>query len=84
MQLWIHGFFYLESAAHKLPVCDFEISLKGFRSLSVIDLYAATGFHQFLIVDLVPVDACRVRRLQKPHKSHKSNLQDFQEHLKCI
>ena len=46
----------------------FEISLKGFRSPLVVDLYAtdfyaATCFHQFLIVDLVPVDACRVRRL---------------------
>ena len=45
-------------------ICDFEISLKGFRSPLVVDfyatdLYAATCFHhQFLIVDLVPVDAC--------------------------
>ena len=39
---------------------DFEIPLKGFRS-PLIDL-AATKFHQHLIVNLVSVDTCRVRR----------------------
>ena len=39
---------------------DFEIPLKGFRS-PLVDL-ATTKFHQHLIVDLVPVDACRVKR----------------------
>ena len=39
---------------------DFEIPLKGFRS-PLVDL-ATTKFHQHLIVDLAPVDACRVRR----------------------
>jgi len=42
---------------------DFEIPLNGFRSL-VVDLVVTTRFHQHLIVDLVPVDTCRVRRLQ--------------------
>ena len=43
----------------------------------------AICFHQFLIVDLIPVDAYRVRRLQKPHRSHRSNSQVFQGLLKC-
>ena len=34
-------------------VYDFEISLKGFRSPLVVDLYAAICFHKFLIVDLL-------------------------------
>ena len=38
---------------------DFEIPSKGFRSL-LVDL-AVTRFHQHLIVDLVPVDTCKVR-----------------------
>ena len=42
---------------------DFEIPLNGFGSL-VVDLVVATRFHQHLIVDLVSVDTCRVRRLQ--------------------
>ena len=42
---------------------DFEIPFKGFRSSVVIDLVATTWFHQFLIVDLILVDTCRVRRL---------------------
>ena len=51
-----------------------------FKSLSIVDLYAATFFHKFLInVDLAPINTCKVRRLQKPHKSHRSNSQDFQE-----
>ena len=29
MQLRLHELFYLEFAEHKLPVYDFEISLKG-------------------------------------------------------
>ena len=74
--------FYLGFAKHKFPVCDFEISLKGFRSPSVVDIYAATCFHQFLIVDLIPINACRVRRLRKPHRSHRGNSQDFQELVK--
>ena len=41
-------------------VCDFEIPFKGFKSPPV-DL-AATRFHQHLIVDLIPIDTCRVRR----------------------
>ena len=43
----------------------------------------AICFHQFLIVDLVPIDAYRVRRLQKRHRSHRSNSQFFQGILKC-
>ena len=61
-------------------VCDFEIPVKGFRSPSVVDLYVATC----LIVNLVLVYACRVRRLQKSHRSHMSNSQDFQELLISI
>ena len=64
-------------------VCDFQIQLKGFRSPVVVDLYSATCFHQFLIIDLVSVDACRVKRLQKPYRSHRSNSQNLQELLKC-
>ena len=41
-------------------VCDFEIPIKSFKSL-LVDL-AATRFHQHLIVDLVPINTCRVRR----------------------
>ena len=58
---------------------DFEIPLKGFRSTVNVDLVAATRFHQQLIVDLVPVETCRVRRLYNltdltglTHKSSKS------------
>ena len=58
---------------------DFKISLKGFKSPVVVDLAAATRFHQHLIIDLVSVDTCRVRRLQNlsnhigvTHKSSKS------------
>ena len=54
--------FYIGFAKHKFPVCDFEISLKGFRSPSVVDLYVATCFLQFLMVDLILVDICWVRR----------------------
>ena len=63
MQLRLHGLFYLRFAKHKLLVYDFEIPLKGFKSPPIVDLYAATCFHSFLIVDLIPVDACRVRKL---------------------
>ena len=73
MQFQLHGLFYLGFAKHKLPVYGFEIPLKGFKSPSIVDLYAATCFHKFLIIDLVPEDACRNERLQKPHKSHRSN-----------
>ena len=83
MQFQFHGLFYLNLLNTNTHVCDFEIPFKGFRPQSVVNLYAATCFHQFLIVDLVPVDACWVRRLQKPHRSHKSNSQDFQRLLKC-
>ena len=69
VQLRLHKLFYLRFSKHKLPVCDFEIPLKGFRSPLVIDLYVATYFHQFLIVNLVSVNACRVRRY-----SNLSNL----------
>ena len=58
MQLRLHGLFYLGFTEHKLLVYDFEIPLKVFRSSSIVDLYAATCFHQFLIVDFVLVDAC--------------------------
>ena len=84
MYLRIHRLFYLNLLHKNTPVCDFEIPLKGFRSLSVVNLYVATCFQQCLIIDLVLVDACRVKRLQKPHKFHRSNSQDFQEHLKHI
>ena len=40
--------------------CDYEIPLKGFRP-RLVDL-CRIRFHQHSIVDLVPVDACRVRR----------------------
>ena len=40
---------------------DLEIPLKGFRS-PLVDLATATRFHQHLIVDLVSVDTCRVKR----------------------
>ena len=39
-------------------ICDFDILLKGFISPSVVDIYATTFFHQFLILDLVPIDVC--------------------------
>ena len=42
---------------------DFEIPLKGFRSPVIVDLVAATRFHQHLTVDLVLVETCRVKRL---------------------
>ena len=42
MQPQLHGLFYLGFAKHKLPVCDFEIPLKSFRSPSVVDLVVAT------------------------------------------
>ena len=42
---------------------DFEIPLKGFRSPVIVDLVAATIFHQHLIINLISVDTCRVRRL---------------------
>ena len=74
--------FYIGFAKHKFPICDFEISLKGFRSPSVVDIYAVTCFHKFLIVDLILANACRVRRLRKPHRSYRSNSQDFQELVK--
>ena len=61
MLLRLYRLFYLGFAKHKLPICDFEIPLKGFKTLSIVDLYAATCFHQFLIVDLVPIDTCRVK-----------------------
>ena len=32
---------------------DFEIPLKGFKLPVIVDLVAATWFHQFLIVDLL-------------------------------
>ena len=74
----LHGLFSLEFAAHKLPCLCFDISLKGFRSLDV-DLATATRFHQHLIIDLVPIDTCGIRRLQNlsdltgiTHKSSKS------------
>ena len=73
--------FLLNLLNTNFHICNFEISLKGFRSPSVVDLYEAICFHQFLIVNLVSVDACRVRKLQKPHKSHRSNSQVFQELL---
>ena len=45
----------------------------------VVNLVIATRFHQHLTVDLVPIDTCRVRRLQNlsdltriTHKSYKS------------
>ena len=58
VQLQIYGLFYLGFAQHKLLIFDCEIPLKGFRLPSIVDLYVATCFHKFLIVDLVPVDAC--------------------------
>ena len=42
VQPQLHGLFYLRFAEHKLPVCDFEIPLKSFRSPSVFDLVVAT------------------------------------------
>ena len=68
----------LDLLKHKLPRLWNEIPLKGFGS-SVVNLVAATRFHQYLIVDLVSADACGVRRLQNlsdltrvTHKSSKS------------
>ena len=58
---------------------DFKIPLKCFKSPVVVDLITATRFHQHLIIDLVSVDTCRVRKLQNlsdltgvTHKSSKS------------
>ena len=79
MLLRLYRLFYLGFAKHKLPICDFEIPLKGFKTLSIVDLYAATCFHQFLIVDLILIDTCRVKRYKNllnltgvTHKSSKS------------
>ena len=79
MQLRLYGLFYLGFAKTKLHVCDFEISLKGLRFPLAVDLYAVACTHQFFIVDLVPVDAHRVRRYSNlsnligvTHKSFKS------------
>ena len=83
MQLQLHGLFYLGFAKHKLRVYSFKIPLKGFRSPSIVDLYAATCFHQFFIINLVPVNACRNKRLEKPHRFHRSNSQDIQKLIKC-
>ena len=41
----------------------FKIPLKCFKSPVGVDLIAATRFYQHLIINLVLVDTCRVRRL---------------------
>ena len=58
VQFRLYGLFYLNLLNTNTHICDFEISVKGFRSPLVVDLYVATCFHQFFIVDLVPVNAC--------------------------
>ena len=58
VQLQIYELFYLGFAQHNLLIFDCEIPLKSFRLPSVVDLYVATCFHKFLIVDLVSVDVC--------------------------
>ena len=70
---------------------DFKISLKGFKSPVVVDLAAATRFHQHLIIDLVSIDTCRVRRLQNlsnhtgvTHKSSKSLQNVVRVFLLCL
>ena len=51
--------------------CDFEISLKDFRSPSLVDLNAATMFYQCLIVVLALVDSCVVRRYKTSQISQR-------------
>ena len=62
--LWI----YYNTSTH---ACDFEISLKGFRLPSVVDLVAATRFYHHLIVDFTPVDTCVVRRYKTSQISQR-------------
>ena len=57
MQLRLHGLFCLGFAKFELLVYDFEIPLNGFKSPLVVGLYAATCFNQFLVVNLILVDA---------------------------
>ena len=49
MQPQLHGLFYLGFAEHKLPVYDFKIPLKSFKSSSVVDLIVATLDHVLMI-----------------------------------
>ena len=72
---------------------DFQIPLNGFRLL-VVDLVVVTRFHQHLIVDLVPIDTCRVRRLhnltdltkvtQKSSKSLQNVVRVFLLYLEVL
>ena len=61
---------------------DFEIPLKGFKSPIVVDLVAATWFHQFLIVDLLIRQMLVELEGTESLRSHKSNSKNFQEPLK--
>ena len=56
--------FFLDLLNTSSHAYDFEIPLKGFKSSVVVDLVVATRFHQHLIINLIPIDTCRVRRLQ--------------------
>ena len=93
MQLRLHGLFSLGFAEHKLPCIWLWDPTKRFRS-PIVDLVAATRFHQHLIVDLVPLDTCRVRRLQnlsnltgvthKSSNSHKNVVRVFLLYLEVL
>ena len=61
MQLRLHGLFCLGFAKFKLLVYYFEIPLNGFKSPRVVGLYAITCFNQFLVVNLILVDAFSVK-----------------------
>ena len=89
-KLQIHRLFSLRFAAHKLPRLWLWDPTQRFRS-PVVDLIVVTRFHQHLIVDLVPVDICRVIRLQNlsyltrvTHKYSKSHQNMVRVFLLCL
>ena len=83
-QLRIYGLFYLNLLNINTHACDFEIPLKTLDHQQQLILYVATYLHWFLYTNLLSDRCLLSQKVTKPHKSHKSNSQGFQELLKCI